>query len=189
MERHVMWASWNERGLEHLRLVQHDEIILADGLIIGVKDNAPFRAKYKIRCDSKWRVRELNLELLNGSGLEIKMQADGEGHWATPSGDSLSSLEGCIDVDISATPFTNTLAIRRMALKPGQSSELTVAYITVPEMELTPVRQRYTCLDLNSQGGLYKYEGLFRGFTAELPVDSDGLVIDYHDTFKRVWPR
>ena len=38
-------------------------------------------------------------------------------------------------------------------------------------------------------GGRYRYDGLFRDFTAELPVDEDGLVLDYAETFRRVWPR
>ncbi len=54
-------------------------------------------------------------------------------------------------------------------------------------MELMTDRQRYTCLELNADGGLYKYEGLESDFIAELPVDSDGLVIDYPGLFKRIW--
>ncbi|MGD1879600.1 MAG: hypothetical protein ACFB13_19120 [Kiloniellaceae bacterium] len=34
-----------------------------------------------------------------------------------------------------------------------------------------------------------RYEGLFRNITAELPVDGDGLVMDYPETFKRSWPQ
>ena len=43
--------------------------------------------------------------------------------------------------------------------------------------------QRYTCL---RQGRRYLYEGLFRGFSAELELDEAGLVLDYPDTFRRV---
>ena len=32
----------------------------------------------------------------------------------------------------------------------------------------------------------YSYEGLFRGYVGELPVDADGLVLDYPGTFRRV---
>lgn len=90
-------------------------------------------------------------------------------------------------MDISATPFTKLLAIQRMGLKPGESSGLSVAYIAVPEMELKAAGQRYTYLERHSQCGVYMYEALFRGFTAKLPVDADGIVIDYPQTFSRVW--
>jgi len=48
-------------------------------------------------------------------------------------------------------------------------------------------KQRYTCLELNAHGGLYKYESMESDFEAELPIDSDGLVIDYPGLFKSIW--
>jgi uncharacterized protein len=188
MERNIMWTPWSEAGLEHLHLLQQDGNFLVDSVMIGVSNHIPFRLQYNIVCDSNWKVKELGLTLLSGSGKSIKIQADGQGHWYTHIGDSVPSLEGCIDVDISATPFTNTLPIRRLALSPGQSAELLVAYVAIPEMELKPMSQRYTCLVLNAHEGLYGYESVVSGFSAELPVDSDGLVIDYPGLFKRVWP-
>lgn len=37
-------------------------------------------------------------------------------------------------------------------------------------------------------GGLYRYEdeGVFRGFTVDLTVDGDGLVLDYPEIFRRM---
>jgi hypothetical protein len=32
------------------------------------------------------------------------------------------------------------------------------------------------------------YDGAFRGFKADLPLDADGLVVDYPETFRRVYP-
>src|SRR5215211_4036020 len=97
------------------------------------------------------------------------------------------NLDGCVDVDISATPSTNTLPIRRLGLKPGQSEELAVAYIRVPELLVGPERQRYGCLEARADGGLYRFEELPGGFTAKLPVDADGLVLDYPGLFRRAW--
>jgi hypothetical protein len=147
----------------------------------------PFRLRYEITCDANWNVKELDLALLSGNRKSIKIQADGQGHWSTYNGGPIPSLHGCIDVDISATPFTNTLPIRRLKLQPGQSAELLVAYVLIPHMDLMPARQRYTCLELNNSGGLYKYESLESDFSAELPVDNDGLVIDYPGLFKSIW--
>jgi hypothetical protein len=95
-------------------------------------------------------------------------------------------LNDCIDIDISATPFTNTLPIRRLQLARGQSSEIKVVYIAVPEMELKPAMQRYTCLEIKPYGRLYRYESLPSGYTNEFWVDTDGLIIDYPGLFRRV---
>ncbi|MGZ3609453.1 MAG: putative glycolipid-binding domain-containing protein [Ktedonobacteraceae bacterium] len=182
-----MWTPWSEPGLEHLRLTQQDGGMLADSLIVGISNRMPFRLYYEITCDSSWNVKELDLMLLSGSRKSLKIQADGHGHWFTSTGGPIPSIDGCIDVDISATPFTNTLPIRRLKLNPGQSAELLVAYVLIPEVELMTDRQRYTCLELHTQGGLYKYESMESDFKAELPVDSDGLVIDYPGLFKSIW--
>jgi uncharacterized protein len=187
MERHILWSPWSTPGIEHLRLLQHNEIILADSFIVGVKNRMPFRLHYEITCDSHWNVKQLHLALLNGQGKSIKILADGLGHWTTQRGDPIPSLEGCIDVDISATPFTNTLPIRRLSLRQGQSAELLVAYVLIPEMELMPDKQRYTCLEVTNTGGFYKYESMDSDFSAVLPVDNDGLLIDYPGLFKSGW--
>ena len=189
LERSIMWTPWDEPGLEHLCLSQDGGQILADGMILRLKGSKPFRAHYRISCDVEWRVREVHVNLLGDASQNMKLNADGEGRWTDGSGNHILSLDGCFEVDISATPFTNTLAIRRLRLKPGEASELAVAYISIPEMEVKPSRQRYTCLEIGFEGGIYKYEdeGLFQGFAADLPVDSGGLVTDYPGLFRRVW--
>ncbi len=185
-ERDVMWTPTVGVGLEHLRLSQDFAGYVASGVIIGMDDGRPFSAWYGIRCDTNWRVRHVNIHMLQDGQKRIELQADGEAHWQSPSGEPLAVLDGCIDVDISATPFTNTLPIRRLALNPGQSAELLVAYLALPEMEVQPDRQRYTCLEVSAHGGLYRYESLSSDFTRDIRVDADGLVVDYPGLFKRV---
>ncbi len=187
LDRNVMWSPWDEVGLEHLRLVQSDQGILADGMVLRVKDGDPFRVHYQIHCDLAWNVRQVVINLLDSTHADIRLRADGQGHWSMDTRSPLQLLDGCTDVDISITPFTNTLPIRRLGLKPGQASDIVVAYIAVPELDVKAARQRYTCLQASSKGGLYRYEGLGTGFTADLPVDGDGLVLDYPESCRRVW--
>jgi hypothetical protein len=93
---------------------------------------------------------------------------------------------GLSDV-ISATPFTNTLVIRRTSLKPGDSLDLSVAYLSVPAMQFEAKRQRYTCLEVNGQGARYRFEDLSSKFRADIQFDSNGLVTDYSGLFHSVW--
>lgn len=146
----------------------------ADGLIIR---GGQARVRYLIRCDEAWRVREVVMTSLD-DGHRATLYGDGEGHWNLPV------LEGCIDVDLEASPFTNTIAIRRLALAPGASAEIRAAFIAVPGFTATPARQRYTRIGEHR----YRYDGLDTDFTVELPVDEEGLVIDYTGWFRRVWP-
>lgn len=187
MEWNVMWAAWEATGLEHMRLQQTTDGLLIDSVVLGLKDEQPFRVQYEICCDQTWRVRSSSFHLLGTHTKEVDLRADGQGHWTDASGSHLSALDGCIDVDISVTPFTNTLPIRRLALRAGQSADLLVAYIAVPEMEVRPMLQRYTCLETRDDGGLYRYESVASGYVADLPVDAQGLVLDYPDGWKRRW--
>jgi uncharacterized protein len=187
VEREVMWTPWERPGLEHLRLVTSDGGVVANGLVIGLEAGRPFRIGYEVRCDRQWRVREVRAAAPDSERPVLELLADGEGHWKRGGGEPVPELDGCIDVDISATPFTNTLPIRRLGLKPGEFEELTVTYIRVPELLEGPERQRYGCLEAQTDGGLYRFEALPSGFTAELPVDTEGLVIDYPGLFRRAW--
>ncbi len=188
MERHVIWIPWEEPGLEHLHLIHNNDSIIADSVIIGVYQQVPFRAQYVIRCDSSWRLRSVQLSLLSHSPQEIHLSTDGKGTWTNETGEVISALSGCLDVDISATPFTNTLPIRRLALRTGTSSTLNMVYILLPQLQVAVVEQRYTCLEVTSNRSHYRYESLKNGvswYTAELPVDDAGLVLDYPGLFRR----
>lgn len=112
-------------------------------------------------------------------------EGDGEGHWRDGEGRVLSEIEGCIDIDIAATPFTNSLPIRRLALARGERQPVRVACIAAPALAPVGVEQACTCID---PGCEYRYEGLFRNFSAKLRVDEDGLVIDYPALFRRLPP-
>jgi len=185
--REIMWAPWNGQGLEHLRLAQGEAGVVADSVVIGARGDRTFRVRYVVACDTSWRVREVRLSSLDADDHQLHLRADGTGHWETAAGEPLHELDGCLDVDISTTPFTNTLPIRRLDLWPGQSRDLTVAYVAVPDFEIRPVPQRYTALERRADGALYTYEGLSTAFVADLPVDADGVVVDYPRLYRRVW--
>jgi hypothetical protein len=41
----------------------------------------------------------------------------------------------------------------------------------------------------DADGEAYRYDGFFRNFSCKLRVDADGLVLDYPETFRRLWPQ
>lgn len=189
-ERSCFWSSAEGPGLEHLRLRLDPLENVAHGLLMGVEGGAPYRLAYKIKWGADWRTRKVTLEVHDGRGMRERMlKSDGRGNWKDETGDPLPELEGCIDVDISASPFTNTLAVRRLDLKPGQSAEIKAAYVALPGLAVRADAQRYSCKARSAQGQTVLYEGLATGFKAELPLDADGLVLDYPGLFRRLAPR
>jgi uncharacterized protein len=192
-QHEIRWRSVAGPGTERLRLYMGRNF-KARGDVVGWDDDREFRVSYAISLDPLWRVRRVRVRLLSGARPGIDLIADGNGNWIDGHLHPLAELGGCIDVDISATPFTNTLPIRRLGLRRGESAELAVVFIDVPAMTIEPVRQRYTCLEQHvGAGALYRFEslpyaGLPDGFTATLPVDAEGLVLDYPGLFTRVRP-
>jgi uncharacterized protein len=189
MKRQVIWSNLTATGLEHFQLVSRADEMVADGIVIGVEKDVAFRIRYEIRCDAQWRVRKVTVTRLDENEQAIRLTADGLGNWSNEHGEVVSAFAGCLDVDITATPFTNTLPIRRLSLRQGESSEIKVVYISVPEMQVSVEPQRYTCLEVNDSAGKYKFESLDGDFTAILSVDSDSLVEDYPSLFQRVWSK
>jgi hypothetical protein len=185
--REAMWSAWQGPGLGHLRLAVRESGVVADGLVLGVADGHPFRLSYEVRCDPYWRVRAARVGV-PGEPPRVELLSDGEGNWTRPDGRAVTYFKGCEYVDISETPFTNTLPIRRLGLAPGESADIFVAYFDGTELQPWPEPQRYTCLEKGGGCGLYRFESLDGGFTADLPVDSDDLVLDYPGLFRRIIP-
>jgi uncharacterized protein len=182
----VRWKDWEGRGLEHCVCREDAEGLVLEGVVAGTRQGA-YGGHYFVRTDPDFRTREVRVAYVDGPYLHV--QSDGDGNWHDAIGNrALPALDGCIDVDIGITPATNMIPIKRLKLKALESRDITAAYVPLPDQiegDFLPQRaeQRYTCLTLDQR---YRYEGLFRAFTAELEIDEAGLVLDYPDTFKRI---
>jgi uncharacterized protein len=181
----IVWKPVAYQGMEYLALDENRSTVYAQSVVIGVEKQAAFRLDYVVKCDEHYAVREVNL------GLKVPTRnfyliSDGRGNWFDRHDKPLSEFAGCIDVDISATPFTNTLPIRRLQWQVGQVETLRMVYILVPNLLVSVMRQRYTCLEKTAHGATFRYENVDDDFTAVLTVDSDGLVRNYPGLFERV---
>jgi hypothetical protein len=179
--RELRWASEDGDGIEHLTFDVREDGFVVESVVVGQRYGHAYGLHYSVRCDAQWRTRHAWLKIVGGGELEL--HGDGAGHWRDGHGLVLSGIEGCIDIDIAATPFTNTLPIRRLQLAEGERQPISVAYISTPDLQVTRVEQAYSCIGLDSE---YRYEGIFRNFTANMQVDQDGLVIDYPTLFTRL---
>ena len=168
----VRWEGWEGRSLEHLALQEEADGITAESVILGRAGGQPFAASYRISCDSGWRTREVAIGLI-GSSRQLLLTADGEGRWRAGAGADLPALRGAVDVDITATPFTNTLPIRRLRLGIGASKTIKAAWVRFPELTVVKADQTYTRLDE------FTYRYASGTFESELVVDEDGVVAQY----------
>ena len=184
--RSICWTPlWNKDregvGLEHLLLAERG----ADSVVLAYdEERGPFRLTYRLNWDDSWQLRDADLVLTTErSTRSLALQTDGQGHWRHRDGRSIAALDGCRDIDIWPTPFTNTFPIRREPMAVGERRQFLMAWVFAPDVTVHAQAQAYTRLS----DRLYLFENLDgSGFQAELPVDEEDIVVDYPDLFRRV---
>jgi hypothetical protein len=178
----VVWRARQWPGVERLELVEGSDDVTARSLLIASPEGKLAAARYEIVCDAGWRVVRISVESL-GTGRRLDLVRAADGSWSR-EGRAIPTLAPAIDVDINLSPFTNTLPIRRLELAPGAAADLDVAYISLPDLDVRPQRQRYTYIRHDAGGGLYRYES--GTFAADIAVDASGLVTNYEGLWDRV---
>ena len=178
--RVARWEDWTGRGLEHLVLTERATGIVAVAVVI-VADEPPYAVRYRVECDAEWRCRELDAEIVD-TARTVRLRGDGRGRWTDGDGARVPHLDGAIDVDLSITPFTNTLPIRRLDLAKSGVCEIAVVYVRAPTLSVELDHQRYICIEPRRR---YRYEAVDGTFAAEIEVDDDGLVVTYPGLFRR----
>lgn len=178
MRREARWSAWDHSGLE----VAHVSVSPAGIQLVGELSAEPGVrpwAQYAIACDAAWRTLDVRIQLVDGRSLALG--SDGAGTW-TVDGAPAPLLAGAVDVDLSGTPMTNTLPIRRLGLRIGDRARIACAYVDLPSLAVSLDPQRYTRLSERR----YHFESPASGFARDLDVDDDGLVVSYPGLFRRV---
>jgi uncharacterized protein len=175
----VKWINWTQDATENLVLSEKPEGIFVESTIIN-RGEKPFTIKYSLTCEPSWKVKTLNLEQVE-TKEKIRLESDRYGSWSNDSG-IIPKLHGAIDVDITATPFTNTLPIRRLKLGEKQHADILVVYIKIPELSVDIDLQRYTCLSKDT----FLFEQVYSNFARKIETDKDDLVVTYPGLFKRI---
>ncbi|KWF67818.1 hypothetical protein WL92_23700 [Burkholderia multivorans] len=175
----VAWQiaqTWH--AAEWCRLVDGRDGIELSGSVAGAIDGTPFRVDYAIACDADWLTRSARVtRWIGAAARQIDLRCDG-GRW-TIDGVDAPALDGATDVDLGFSPSTNTLPIRRLALKVGDAAAIRTAWLRFPAFDIVRGEQRYTRIAPNA----YRYES--GTYAADLTVDAAGLVIDY-DEWRRI---
>ena len=185
---HVLWAAWEGPGLEHLRLIVDAAAVRADSLLIALDDDGrPFRAGFTIECGSGWVLERVRIALLEQPARHLDLRTDGRGHWVDAGTGAALPLDGCLDVDIYPSPFTNSLPIHRLGgVAVGEAVAIDVAWVGLPDLSVRRNRQEYTLLERGADGSRWRFRSPYGDFTAELRVDGAGLVLDYPGIARRL---
>lgn len=162
---------------------------LADGWLfhgseVIVGDEA-LSCTFSVVVGPDWVTRRVEVWAFAAAGETRHTLEAVDGRW-TVDGEPRPDLDGCVDVDVAATPLTNTFPIRRLAhLAPGESVTTSVAWVDVPSLEVTRVDQTYERLPGRDGLACWRYSDPLQGAFV-LTVDEDGLVVDYEGLARRI---
>jgi hypothetical protein len=168
--------------MEYSRLHEFAGGYLFDGRVLTVLNGQPAEVHYSVMCDRAWQTQHAHAAINQGASTrQIVLRRDEQSQWWRGE-DRIPDFDGVIDIDLSLTPSTNTLPIRRLNLAIGESKSIDAAWVRFPELTLERQPQRYT----HSAARCYRFENDGGAFTAELEVDEVGMVIRYGDLWERV---
>ena len=185
--RTVTWLSSDWNGQETCTLSQLTDGWQLAGRATGDADGQPVRVDYAITTDQDWQTRRVSVSMSTENPHRQQhcvLERDNQGHWTAHGEDCppLDAIQGLHDIDIQITPASNTLPINRLNMAMGEGSEVTAAWVRIPEFVVEPLRQRYTRVTSRT----YAYESNDGEFTATLEVDDLGLVTTYDPGWTRI---
>lgn len=200
LPRAFCWRRYDWTAQEIVVLAD-DDGLHAHSTVVATRTELgdPWVCRYKLRTDPAWRStdlwvesegagwrRTLRLERAAGSW---RITAAEEGALDAPSpgaerpDDILDDIDDATDVDLTCTLLTNTLPVRRLRLLDPSAGPRTMlmAWVSVPDLVVTPSQQTYTPLGGPRMGFASD------GFRADLTLDADGYVLDYPGIGERIW--
>jgi hypothetical protein len=198
----LLWERRDTAGAEHA-LVDTRDGLYARGMAIAV-DPVAYTCRYELQTDPSWVTswlevnaegagwaRGLRLELAakrwrattsEQGNLDAALTAAGHARAGLPGTEDPDLLYGTFDVDLTGSPLTNVLPIRRLGLLkagPGVAHRISVAWVLLPSLEVVQADQIYTALG----DGRVRFAS--ETFSADLVIDDDGFVRDYPGLARR----
>ncbi len=208
--RFVVWNGTDAWNAEAASVSIEGGGLRATGVQLGAAP-VPYRLDYRLDAARNFVTTELELTAA-GEGWQrrLLLSHDGSGNWdaeahqeggvpagaggapadlpEAPLGDRPPSSGGTpmLDCDLQNSPLTNTMPVLRHALDRGGSEDFLMAWVSVPDLRVYASRQRYEHVRRGDDGSVVRFRSLDGEFTADLELDSDGLVDVYPGLARRV---
>jgi uncharacterized protein len=181
--RPIIWRRLDMPGHDAATFRLTDNRAELRGMAVFYDEAGPTSLSYRVHSDASWRTTDATVEGWSGTkAVDIWASRDSAGGW-TLNGVPYPAVSGCVDLDLSFTPATNLLPLRRLELAVGDAAEVRSAWLEWPAAVLSPLIQRYARRSATE----YDYEADLPGdekFVAVLRVDSSGWVVDYGDLWQ-----
>ncbi|AZA77563.1 hypothetical protein EG347_08575 [Chryseobacterium sp. G0186] len=177
----LIWQGIAFQSMEYFTLKENGKGSIVASKIIGCYESKIYTLDYELIIDLNWNIQEFIIESeINTVKSKLtgrKLQDEWEINNAVNP-----DFKAFPFIDISLTPFTNTLPINNLKLAENESQEIKVIYIDVLNNLAKPVTQQYTRIAPYT----YHYDNLQSDFKSDILVDDDGLVVNYPGLFDKI---
>lgn len=177
-QREVTWRRIDERGEEHCVCACESATCAVESFGAVSIDGHGLAFEYRMQLTSRWEIRFATVVARLGvNEYRVSLEHRGDGAWLV-DGTHVPRFAECEDLDLSFTPLTNTIAIKRLGLQVGQEGVSRALWAAEPELTLHVLDQRYR------RTGQRTYEYEAGEYSTRLKVDDDGIVVDYPERFR-----
>ncbi len=173
----AQWRALDREGEDKCRLSH-----AGDGwLLVGharFRDAAGFAAlDYVLRCDEGWRTLSADIAGTHDDfEVQLRVVRDGARWWLNDV--PQDEVEGAVDLDLSFTPATNLMPLRRLLVTDQSSQDVAAAWLPYPETVLRRLDQIYERTGLPD---VISYSARQTDFATRLSFDRSGFVTFYPD--------
>ncbi|RZS44996.1 hypothetical protein EV193_101880 [Herbihabitans rhizosphaerae] len=189
------WRGENPPSMESVRLLVSEGRLRGSGRLVVASDPAAgieaYNASFELGVD---KTADSGRLLVRSTTAEeertVSLSRSEDGVWLVDhgrgdSGAERSDFDGAADIDLAGAVTFNALPIRRLGLhrEPGEH-ELAVVWVTLPDLTVHVVRQTYSTVSIGERESVVRFAQ--DDFTADITVDSDGVVITYPGISSRV---
>ena len=178
LEVTILWRRLDGPGHDAAMLVEAAGRAELRGMAVFQDEGGPTALHYTVRCDARWEATSAHIHGWRGTHpVELVITRDEAGRWRL-NGAACPAVAGCLDLDLSFTPATNLLPLRRLDLSVGRMAEVRSAWLEWPAGTLAPLTQRYA----RESASTYRYQADLPGgslFEGALRVNPQGWVLDY----------
>ena len=171
----ILWRRLDRAGHESARLSESAAGAVIEGTAVFGESGRPCRLDYRVICDAGWRTVAARVTgWLGATAIDLDVAVDAARSW-TLNGTHCPDVQGCDDIDLSFSPATNLLPIRRTPLAIGGRVSVRAAWLRFPDPTLEPLDQVYERVAESR----YRYESAGGTFVAMLETNASGFVTRY----------
>ncbi|NDA77924.1 MAG: hypothetical protein EBY07_09040, partial [Actinobacteria bacterium] len=98
-----------------------------------------------MRFSATWHLQQMLL-FRDMDEPDLWLANDGRGKWGEVNGSERRDLGGCEDIDVRCSPFTRTMAIRRLGSNIGASVDVHSVVVDPETLDISRARLNYTRL-------------------------------------------